>query len=572
MNTDTVGSMPSPRRPLRVLFVNRMAGMVRGGGETFDLEISRHLAELGCEVTVLTGRPVVKRAVLGPREWWGRAEGAKDDGRWAMGNSQSAKGPSETEPPLVVKLQSPIDDERRAMSKASAKDKCSINPQSEPQSPIAHRTSPIVHHFLRSPWLGWFPWDKVRGGWRIRLVDLWLFEWRAARWVMRHQDEFDVIQICELPELVKMLKRWGCRAKVSMRLPGPQLYPGYGKGAVELADLLIASGTSINFYRAKLNRELIDIPNGVDTKMFRPKGTTDEHRWTPIGRDSEDSHISNPEFRALRVIYVARLTKIKNHGLLLRAVAGVKAKRVEVKVTLVGSGPLRGDIEGMVKQLGLEDQVELLGEVPYEQLPELYQAADVAVVASDYESFGFVVLEAMACGLPVLSTRVGIIPELLGAGEELQVAGCKLQVGDRNHGWTRMNTDGEETDDSGLKTVDSKRGLPVAKMPVSNIQYSTLNIQYSGKRDSDVNDDDNRVYLATCNVQRATSFFLLPGGLVVPAGDEDAMMEGLGWMMKNRASWGRMGAFNRKMVTQCYSWDASAEKLLSEYRRAEKRG
>jgi glycosyltransferase involved in cell wall biosynthesis len=212
-----------------------------------------------------------------------------------------------------------------------------------------------------------------------------------------------------------------------MRLPGPQLYPGYGKGALEMADLLIASGTSIDFYKDRLNRELVDVPNGVDVEKFYPGygirdpgyGIRDAGYGTrdtgcEIGdekaQDQEtypESRISNPESRVLHVIYVARLTKIKNHGLLLRAVAGVKKKGIEVRVTLVGSGPLRGDIEGLVKELGLEQQVELRGEVPYEQLPDLYRAADVAVVASDYESFGFVVLEAMACGVPVVASDVG---------------------------------------------------------------------------------------------------------------------------------------------------------------------
>lgn len=447
-------------------------------------------------------------------------------------------------------------------------------------------------------------------------MDLWLFEYRAAKWVMRHQDEFDVIQICELPELVKMLKKWGCRAKVSMRLPGPQLYPGYGKGALEMADLLIASGTSIEFYKDRLDRELVDIPNGVDVGMFRPANTVEgsrlkvqgeegvrcsvfsgrgrergvdgcgseaanKYRWATIKSDVEKSCISNPEHRTpnpehrvLRVIYVARLAKIKNHGLLLRAVARVKTKGMEVKVTLVGSGPLRGDIEDMVKELGLEEQVTLLGEVPYEQLPGLYQAADVAVVASDYESFGFVVLEAMACGLPVVSTRVGMVPGLLGEG--LQVASCKLQ-----------EEEGPETRDVRLETgeegvlgsvfgVRGRGGENVSAEggSASGGQRSTLNFQLSsgGSPDSKGGDELERCGFSveqpsTLNLEPSTAL-VLPGGLVVPVGDVGAMEEGLRWMMENRACWVSMGEFNREMVVQCYSWDASAEKLLGEYRRA----
>ena len=81
---------------------------------------------------------------------------------------------------------------------------------------------------LRTPWLRRFPWDKVRGGWRVRQLEFEIFEWRAARWIAQRADEFDVIQICELPNLVHWLKRRGVKTPVVMRLTAPNYYDPRG--------------------------------------------------------------------------------------------------------------------------------------------------------------------------------------------------------------------------------------------------------------------------------------------------------------------------------------------------------
>lgn len=414
-----------------------MAAMVRGGGETFDLEMSRHLMGLGCKVTVLTGRPVVKAPILGPGEWWGNEASAKDITR-----------STDLQPSVI---------------------------------------------FLRTPWLGWFPWDKIRGGWRLRHLDLLMFEQRAARWIMEHQHEFDIVQVCELPELVKCLKKWRCRIPVSMRLPGPQLYPGYGNGALEIVDLLIASGTSIAFYKGKLNREVVDIPNGVDTEKFRPlheqhAGVSDKHKLPRINRDGEVHSASNP----MSMIYVARLTRVKNHAMLIKALAKIKERGLTFKMAFVGSGPILSELVRQIRDAGLTGMVTLLGETGYDEMPRLYQSTDLSVIASDYESFGFVALEAMASGLPVVSTRTGWIPGLMG-----------------------------ERIETGVQGADFSDRVNISKVP---------------------------------------------GGLIVPVNDAEAMADAILWMAEHKSIRSDMGCWNRKHVVENFSWDSSAGKLLGLYR------
>ena len=77
-----------------------------------------------------------------------------------------------------------------------------------------------------------------------------------------------------------------------------------------------------------------------------------------------------------------------------------------------GGGWLNSDIYSFVKEAGLENRVKFLGHVEDHDLPTLYSGCEVFVYPSLYEGFGFPVLEAMACGVPVITSRVSSLPEV----------------------------------------------------------------------------------------------------------------------------------------------------------------
>jgi L-malate glycosyltransferase len=101
---------------------------------------------------------------------------------------------------------------------------------------------------------------------------------------------------------------------------------------------------------------------------------------------------------------------------LLRAFASAAAGR-DVRLLIVGDGPQRDALQQLARQLAIDDLVQWAGAVPHADVPQWLQRLDVYVAASREESFGVAVVEAMACGVPVVVSDAGGLPEVVVAGE-----------------------------------------------------------------------------------------------------------------------------------------------------------
>jgi colanic acid/amylovoran biosynthesis glycosyltransferase len=124
----------------------------------------------------------------------------------------------------------------------------------------------------------------------------------------------------------------------------------------------------------------------------------------------------------LHVLCVGRLVADKGHGVLLDALATLRDQGVEVRATFAGDGPERGALERQAAQLRLGAGISFEGLVSQERLRDLYSAADVFCLPSFAEGVPVVLMEAMATGLPVVSTRVTGIPELVDDGVSGELA------------------------------------------------------------------------------------------------------------------------------------------------------
>ena len=145
------------------------------------------------------------------------------------------------------------------------------------------------------------------------------------------------------------------------------------------------------------------IPNGVDGHRFRPASEGERSaRRRALGLGEGEVVLGT----------VGRLDPLKDHRLLIEAVTGLEGSW---RLLVVGDGPLRAELERLVQERSLGGRVVFLGE--RRDVPELLRAMDAFVLPSRSEGLPMALLEAMACGLPVVATRVGGIPEAVREGE-----------------------------------------------------------------------------------------------------------------------------------------------------------
>ncbi|OQP03144.1 N-acetyl-alpha-D-glucosaminyl L-malate synthase BshA [Geobacillus sp. 44B] len=114
------------------------------------------------------------------------------------------------------------------------------------------------------------------------------------------------------------------------------------------------------------------------------------------------------------IIHVSNFRKVKRVPDVVRAFSLIR-KQLPAKLLLVGDGPEMPVVCRLVRELGLQEDVHFLGK--QDKLDELYSISDVMLLLSEKESFGLVLLEAMACGVPCIGTTIGGIPEVIEDGE-----------------------------------------------------------------------------------------------------------------------------------------------------------
>ena len=136
--------------------------------------------------------------------------------------------------------------------------------------------------------------------------------------------------------------------------------------------------------------------NGVDTDFF-----------SPVPQQEARRELGFPE--GPLVASVGNLVAEKGHDLVLDAAARIPGLRA----VIVGAGPLRTALEAQARALGIADRTTFLGNMPQDCLRSVYSAADVLALGSRREGWPNVLLEAMACGTPVVATDVGGIPEIV---------------------------------------------------------------------------------------------------------------------------------------------------------------
>ena len=153
-------------------------------------------------------------------------------------------------------------------------------------------------------------------------------------------------------------------------------------------------------------RKISVIPNGVDMKYFKP-----------MSKEEARKRLNAPNKRI--ILAVGKLAPNKGFDLLLKALAHLvqDCHEKDLYVMIIGEGEHQSTLQQMIIALGLQEQARLVGGVPHAELPSWYSAADVFCLPSHREGWPNVLMEALACGRPVVATAVGGIPEMINSSD-----------------------------------------------------------------------------------------------------------------------------------------------------------
>jgi len=154
--------------------------------------------------------------------------------------------------------------------------------------------------------------------------------------------------------------------------------------------------------------KIIVIHCGIDLNYFSPRPSAQSPK---------------PDYA---ILSVARLHPVKGLSTLINACAKLKDEKIDFRCGIIGEGEERGKLESMIESLGLNNTVLLPGSKPLEEIRELYKKAMVFALPSSQETMGVATMEAMASGVPVISTNIYGIPELI----DHEVNGFLITPGD----------------------------------------------------------------------------------------------------------------------------------------------
>jgi phosphatidylinositol alpha-1,6-mannosyltransferase len=187
------------------------------------------------------------------------------------------------------------------------------------------------------------------------------------------------------------------------------------------ADLVIANSRNT----ARILSENWDVDSGRLRQLYPG---VDAARFVPAERDAQvRSQLGWGERTVL--LTVGRLQKRKGHDMLIRALKQIRESVPDVLYAIAGDGEERATLEGLVRQEDAAAHVQFLGEIDDETLVRCYQQCDLFVlpnreVAGDFEGFGMVLVEAQACGKPVIAGASGGTAETMSVGTTGRLVCC----------------------------------------------------------------------------------------------------------------------------------------------------
>lgn len=190
-----------------------------------------------------------------------------------------------------------------------------------------------------------------------------------------------------------------------------RVYPQIPIIGVEHAGRIIqnevfSKGDLIHFDRAYLLADkLLSVSPALQDALYKKFGVKSDVLFDMVGQEFLDAELVQKVHRPFKFVTTGSLVKDKAIDMIVKALAKVEDQTSELYI--IGDGPEREGLTYLVSSLGLSERVRLMGMCDKQQIIEIYKECDVFVLASRLETFCVVNIEAMAMGLPVISTRCG---------------------------------------------------------------------------------------------------------------------------------------------------------------------
>ncbi len=259
--------------------------------------------------------------------------------------------------------------------------------------------------------------------WRRREVLEWLFKAGACYRGMVKKGDYDLVHaffgfptgwLCyrtarRLPYIISLrgsdVPGANARLQLEYKILGPLVFQPIWRRASAL--VACSEGLKRRALKFRPSSDIQVIPNGIDLERFHPAATVD------VSQGSSSMSRFKLEASSLRLITVGRLSETKRLPLLIEAVALLRSQGSEVHLTIAGDGPLELELRQSLSRQDLREAVTLLGHCRTEDMPQLYRQHDVYLSATMQEGMSNAMLEAMASGLPIVTTRCEGVEELI---------------------------------------------------------------------------------------------------------------------------------------------------------------